>query len=70
MPRKTRLRGKWAAFASVGLADWGCTLRMGFLLLVEAFCTLGPLLLFAWLLARHGLVAEVIHRVVDHLLSH
>jgi hypothetical protein len=70
MSQKARLRGKWAAFTSVALGNWGCTLRMGFLLLVEAVCTLGPPLLLAWLLARYGHAAEVIHRAVVHLLSH
>jgi hypothetical protein len=69
MSQKARFRSKWAAFTSVALEDWGCTLRMGFLLLVEAVCTLGPPLLLAWLLARYGHAAEVIHRVVVHLLS-
>ncbi len=64
MSQKARFRNKWAAFTIVALEDWGCTLRMGVLLLVEAVCTLGPPLLLAWLLARYGHAAEVIHRVV------
>jgi hypothetical protein len=47
MSQKARLRSKWAAFTSVALEYWDCTLRMGFLLLVEAVCTLGPPLLLA-----------------------